>query len=209
MAAQYGVGRASVREAMRILELQGLVRVRPGKGGGPEVQHPGGRDLAEAMTVALQMQDTRFGVVSDAVAALGGTEAAMAAARAKGDRPFQKRLRDEVPGTLPADISDEDFLELSLRFHRLVREIAGNNVLAFMTDGLTHIYSDRVLTDRQFHWTRAEMAAIHSDHVAIAAAIQCGDVEQARRLGEAHMHQQTLLTIGRQPGWKDMMIDWE
>ena len=45
MAKQYAVGRASVREALRLLEAQGAVVVRPGKGGGPE--YPAGTSPAE------------------------------------------------------------------------------------------------------------------------------------------------------------------
>ena len=37
MAAQYGVSRSSVREALRILEVQGLISLKPGPGGGPVV----------------------------------------------------------------------------------------------------------------------------------------------------------------------------
>ena len=37
MVEQYGVSRASLREALRLLEVQGLIRLKPGPGGGPVV----------------------------------------------------------------------------------------------------------------------------------------------------------------------------
>ena len=39
MLAEYGVGRASLREALRMLEIYGIIRVKPGPGGGPVGSH--------------------------------------------------------------------------------------------------------------------------------------------------------------------------
>src|SRR5258708_8947165 len=54
MAAQYGVGRASVREAVRLLEMHGLVDIRRGNGGGPLVGTNGAERFGETMTMHLQ-----------------------------------------------------------------------------------------------------------------------------------------------------------
>jgi GntR family transcriptional repressor for pyruvate dehydrogenase complex len=35
MVRSFGVGRATIREALRLLEVQGLIAMRPGPGGGP------------------------------------------------------------------------------------------------------------------------------------------------------------------------------
>src|ERR1700728_3583071 len=59
MANQYGVGRSSVREALRILENQGLIVIRPGLGGGPIVGQSSAADFGKTMTLFLQIQGTR------------------------------------------------------------------------------------------------------------------------------------------------------
>lgn len=45
LTAQFGVARTTLREALRVLESQGLITIRRGRGGGPVVTHP---DLDDA-----------------------------------------------------------------------------------------------------------------------------------------------------------------
>ena len=40
MLIRYGVARATLREALRFLELQGVIHLKPGPGGGPVVREP-------------------------------------------------------------------------------------------------------------------------------------------------------------------------
>jgi GntR family transcriptional regulator, transcriptional repressor for pyruvate dehydrogenase complex len=45
MLSRFGVGRASLREALRILEVHGLITIKPGPGGGPIVAAPTSRSF--------------------------------------------------------------------------------------------------------------------------------------------------------------------
>jgi GntR family transcriptional regulator, transcriptional repressor for pyruvate dehydrogenase complex len=54
---QLGVSRGIVREALRILETEGLVEVRRGLGGGPRVRHPTIGQAAIGMGIYLQIGD--------------------------------------------------------------------------------------------------------------------------------------------------------
>src|SRR3984957_2026940 len=85
---QLGASKGVVREALRILETEGLVEVRRGLGGGPRVRHPSISHAAQAIGVYLQIGDvpvtdvweTRDRVVAGAVERLaqdrGGRELA-------------------------------------------------------------------------------------------------------------------------------------
>src|SRR5580692_2132457 len=54
MVEQYGAGRGSVREALRILEVNGLVTLKPGPHGGPVVAAADPGDFGQMMTLHLQ-----------------------------------------------------------------------------------------------------------------------------------------------------------
>ncbi|MCU1485110.1 MAG: putative GntR-family transcriptional regulator [Actinomycetia bacterium] len=57
LAVELGCSKPVVREALRILETEGLVEVRRGVGGGARVRHPSIYDAAKTMGVYLQIGD--------------------------------------------------------------------------------------------------------------------------------------------------------
>jgi DNA-binding FadR family transcriptional regulator len=210
MAKQYGVGRASVREALRLLELQGVIKIRSGKGGGPEITRPDGRELAEQLATMLQLQNTKFSALADLVASLAGVEAAMAADTVANhpDHPDIAPFRELSSSDLTANMKDSDFyLALCRDFHELMRVLAGNNVLAVLLTGLSHLYTARALQLRHYHWTPRERRSIHQDHVAIAMAVLAGDSSEAESLATAHMRRQTEYALKAQPFLLDELVD--
>ena len=209
MAKRYGVGRASVREALRLLELQGVVKIRSGKGGGPEITRPDGRELAQLLATSLQLQNTRFSALADVVAALAGVEASTAAdAVARNAADPNIGLFRELSGVkLNEDMKDSDYLALCRRFHELIRLLAENNVLALVQVGLSHLYTARALQLRHYHWSASEMLSIHQDHVAIAMAVLAGDAPEAHALATVHMRRQTEYAVTVQPFLLDELVD--
>jgi DNA-binding FadR family transcriptional regulator len=63
---QFGGSKSVVREALRILEMEGLVKVRRGLGGGPRVTHPSIVTVTQAVGVHLQLQAVSIVDVWDA-----------------------------------------------------------------------------------------------------------------------------------------------
>src|SRR5581483_8404116 len=60
MLRQYDVGRTTLREALRILEVQGLLTIRPGPGGGPVIAAAGSRGYARASSLYFQAGGVRL-----------------------------------------------------------------------------------------------------------------------------------------------------
>jgi len=63
---RHGVGRGTYREALRFLEHQGLIVMRPGPGGGPEIVQPGWPNLASTIALLLQFSGAPLSTVLDA-----------------------------------------------------------------------------------------------------------------------------------------------
>src|SRR5215217_5485742 len=60
MVEQYGVSRESLREALRLLEAQGIVSIRRGPGGGPVVGTASSMNLARTMTLYFQLAGATY-----------------------------------------------------------------------------------------------------------------------------------------------------
>src|SRR6516164_4219107 len=60
LVLQTRMSRATVREALRILEVQGLVRIKTGRAGGAFVQKPGEASVADSVALAIRGQRIRM-----------------------------------------------------------------------------------------------------------------------------------------------------
>ncbi len=100
MVEEFGVARATVREALRFLELQGALRIKAGPGGGPVVSVPGADHLASVLSLHLQFADASFSSVVDARRAIYPL-LAFRLQRTRATRTL-RRCRRASPGCTPA-----------------------------------------------------------------------------------------------------------
>jgi GntR family transcriptional repressor for pyruvate dehydrogenase complex len=61
LTAKFGIARTTLREALRVLESQGLLTIRRGRGGGPVITHPSLDPSAMALAISLQLQGATIG----------------------------------------------------------------------------------------------------------------------------------------------------
>ena len=66
LTEQFGIARTTLREALRVLESQGLLTIRRGRGGGPEITHPSLEPAATALAVSLRLSGTTLGDLDEA-----------------------------------------------------------------------------------------------------------------------------------------------
>ena len=79
MVVQTQMSRTTVREALRILEVQGLVRIRTGRSGGAFVQRPGGDSVADSVSLLIRGRQIRLAAIFEAREGIEPTCARLAA----------------------------------------------------------------------------------------------------------------------------------
>lgn len=187
LAADLGVGRSSVREAVRVLEAMGLIRT--GTGSGPQsgaivIAAPSG---GMAALLRLQMAAQSF-PLADVVQTRLVLEDAVAASLASApdrDTASARLLLDAMDAD---DLTPEEFLALDARFHLALAEASGNAVIAAMMAGLRSAIESYVLTgaEQVDDWA-AMTARLRDEHREIIAAIERGQTDAARESIRAHI----------------------
>jgi GntR family transcriptional regulator, transcriptional repressor for pyruvate dehydrogenase complex len=202
MLQKYGIGRASLREALRILEVQGLLVIRVGPGGGPIVAPIDSRNFARMTSLYLFLSRSTYRDVVEGRLVMEPMMARLAADR--GDASDFVELRRFSPSA-GALLDDAKYLQRSTDFHALLSGMSGNPVLDFMGRALKDIYMNRV-SDMVF--PIAEREKVEHDHAAIADAIVNGEADEAESLMRDHMVEYVKYAEQRHPGILDQVIDW-
>ncbi|GAA5144951.1 hypothetical protein GCM10025768_01490 [Microbacterium pseudoresistens] len=200
MADHFGVSRATVREALRILETHGLVVLKPGRNGGPQVGEVDPVTFARSLTWFLQMRQTRFWEVLEARVLLEPMMAALAARRrdADGLRALAATLED-----YPED--DHGYLEATQRFHGVIAGISGNAVLDLFGRSLKEVYTGRVVPVEQ---PAARRELVLREHREVAEAVMEGDPDLAEDRMREHMVELSLGFERRYRALGDEFVGW-
>lgn len=187
LATTLGVGRSSVREALRVLEVMGLIRTATGSGptaGAIVTATPHG-GLAQFLRLQVAAQGFPIPDVYETRLLLEEWAVAHLAAEAEPDlAPARATLE-----AMEADgLTSEEFLALDTQFHLRLTDAAGNIVVAATMAGLrTTIESYiRAGAERIPDW-EATSARLRHEHAEVVRAIEAGDAEQARATLRAHI----------------------
>ncbi len=202
MLEKYQVGRASLREALRILEVQGLIVIRPGPGGGPMVAPVESRDFAKMASLYLYLSEATY---RDVVASRLVLEPVMARLAAERQDPEELARLEQFIVPPGAVLADRDYIQSSSAFHGLLSGLSGNPVLDIMGRSLKDVFTDRIEQSIVPQETRARMSR---DHAAIAKAIIGGQAAKAERLMREHMVKYLGLFEEQNPGLLDEVVDW-
>ena len=205
MLATYQLGRASLREALRILEVQGLIVIRPGRGGGPVVANFSSRDFGRMSTLhfhvgARDVPRPRAGPHGD-----GAGDGGLAAQRA--DDVAKEKL-DAALARMRSAMTvedDDEYVAAASEFHEVVAGLSGNRILDLVGLGLKHVYTERLRGMTMPEEQRHEVARMHE---RIATAILAGQAGTAERLMREHMADYGARVTDRYPGLLDELVDW-
>jgi GntR family transcriptional repressor for pyruvate dehydrogenase complex len=182
MLERYGVARGTLREALRLLELQGIIVIKTGPGGGPFVAEPASRHFAAALATMLQLRHASFSAVLEARHDLEPLLAAKAA-RHIGQQDLDG-LRESVEHIAEVVGDAEAYLAENENFHAIIARAAGNEVFSLIISSLAWI-CDGTAVGVEF--TLSARKSVCEEHRRIYAAIAAGDAEAAHAAMEHHV----------------------
>jgi GntR family transcriptional repressor for pyruvate dehydrogenase complex len=171
LVERFGVSRPSLREALRILEAEGLVTVVRGVRGGVVVHEPDGRMTARPAALVLQARNVPLADVFEARALLESI-AAREMAGMRGRRSAIKQLRALI-GEEEAAIDDpEKFGTANASFHQQLVALAANQTLGIVAEMLNEIVA------------RAATAVSRADDAVGSLAVRRRSIRSQERLLE-------------------------
>lgn len=187
LAGALGVGRSSVREAFRVLEVMGLIRTATGSGpraGAIVIATPTG-----GMSALLRLQVAAQGFpLTDVVQTRLVLEDAVVGAMAASEERETLRAHELLDAMEASDLTPEEFLALDAQLHLALAEGSGNTVIAAMMSGLRSSIESYVQGGVAAIPDWVTMAArLRSEHRDLVAAIDDGDADSARSLVRSHI----------------------
>ena len=136
------MSRPSLREALRILEAEGLITVVRGVLGGVIVHHPDERMTARTAAFVLQSRNVTLGDVHQARSAIEPACVRILAETPR--RAMIKELTELVEEQRRVVDDPEEFGQANARFHERLVELTGNQTLSIVAEMLNEIVARAV-----------------------------------------------------------------
>jgi DNA-binding GntR family transcriptional regulator len=195
LAAEFGVSRTPVREALRKLQASGLVEVQPNRGA--LVRGPTAREVREAYEVRAELEGLAAELAATRIrdAELRRLRRAQALFRHSVSTLLQWRSTRAVDEAPPADAHDEWIAGNDL-FHSAIQQAAANERLRATLADL-HRSFPRDLTWISLEENAGLLEENVAQHEAILDAIQSHDPAAARRRMVEHVRRAGELVTRR------------
>jgi DNA-binding FadR family transcriptional regulator len=199
LAREFGVSRPTIREALRVLATQSLIRTAKGAGGGSYVTMPSVAQISDVLSSNINLltgsQELTLEELIEARKLLE-VPAARLAARRRSAIDLE-RLREAIPGD-PAALSTGESFSYNRDFHSVLVDASGNTLL--------FIAAQPIFSALQTHLARSGIGgrfheAVNEQHVTIAEAIEAGDEDAAAAEMDAHLD---FLIPFYEKAWRDM-----
>ena len=185
LAREFGVSRATVREALRLLAARSLVRTAKGAGGGTYVTVPSVDHVSEFLNASLNLltaaEHVTLEELLEAREALEVPAARLAALRRTG--LHVDCLHAAIPDD-PASLAPQEQFVYNSGFHTAIIEACGNSLLLMAAQPIFSILQTnfaRSSLGARFH------QAINEQHRRIAGAIEAGDARTSEREMRSHL----------------------
>ena len=166
VANQYRASDIPVREALRMLERDGLVETAPYRGA--RVTKLTAKEVEETYFIRSHLESIATGLAAERI-----TDAELAQLN---------RLMSEMSAAVDAG-DGPTFSDLNLEFHRMIVAICGNDMLRELTMDIWQRHSG---FQRVFRMVPERLAISQREHEGIMAALHDHDADRASRLALLH-----------------------
>jgi GntR family transcriptional repressor for pyruvate dehydrogenase complex len=179
LAERYGVGRSSVREALRMLESRGLIESR---GSGTFVVAAWRNPFQEPLSLVVAGEDVDRAQLFEVRRMIEAEAAALAAKRRTEDQLLQLH---EATDDMELELAVADrFIAADIRYHLVIAEATGNRLLLRLMQAIRDRLTEMFGTVFKFPGGPERSVA---QHRVITEAIEAEDPERARQLMTDHI----------------------
>lgn len=189
MIAQFGVSKGTVREAMRILEAQGLIITRTGPGGGSFVDKVSAERARSLLANYFYFQNLSIADIYQMRRALEPELAASLAGQLdEAQLGEMESLAARYPE--PAQSAEEEKEQhiASLEFHARLAEFSGNALLGFVISFMARVLTDMTIYRKLYDPPNLELWRRGRAHqMQLVQSLRDGDAAAARRIMASHM----------------------
>jgi GntR family transcriptional regulator, transcriptional repressor for pyruvate dehydrogenase complex len=179
LTERFGVGRSTMREALRLVEAEGMLRIAHGVGvfvisDSKRPEHGRSLLLVDGELTVPELFEVRSALDRDA--------ADLAARRITPDET--EKLTSILAAAEGPDVDDDEFVRLDARLHRTIAEITKNRLLLHIADSISGPF---VRHSQQVIGLPGRREAAHAGHRAIVAAIVARKAARACQAALAHL----------------------
>ncbi|WKG05435.1 FadR/GntR family transcriptional regulator [Mycolicibacterium sp. HK-90] len=184
---EFGVSPPALREAIHLLETDGLISVRRGNMGGAVVRLPSPERTAHTISMVLQTRAATPADVSGALLHLEPICAGMCAARADRATEVVPYLQAEIDTQTAQFGNAAQYVRNARRFHEVLVARCGNEPMILLIGSLELIWSAHESDVWGDDVNEKTMRAALRDHQRLLDAIADGDSARATKLAADHL----------------------
>ncbi|MGE9807514.1 FadR/GntR family transcriptional regulator [Janibacter sp. G1551] len=188
LVTQFGASRPTVREALRVLESNGVVRSRPGDPKGPEILPFSPKGLTKQMTRLAQIDQMSIAELVAFRMILDGSGNLLAARlRTAKELAAMERTLEVMESAI--DLGYEEFSEADMAFHDAVAQ-ASRNAMIQVCNAVVRSVVLSLITDKVAHSrnSKALMRESLEHHREVVDAIRAGDGPAAARISRRNLY---------------------
>jgi GntR family transcriptional repressor for pyruvate dehydrogenase complex len=204
MLEEYDIGRGTLREALRLLEFQGVIALKPGPKGGPVLLVPDPSHLGSTLMLLMHLKQAPYRTIVEVRVALEPVTSSLAATRMTDD---ELRALEQTIEDMARDLGDDEtFFDANKRFHDLIAWGSGNALFGYIVDSLVGVLDGTVIgIDYPAHRRKAILTA----HEEIYAVMVERDADAAAERMREHIDAYVRFAERKYPQVLGQAIRWD